>query len=93
MLRRDLIPLLLDHPRTLTQIAAELDCPPREAAGDLRHLMKSLRHSEYEAVITPARCRKCDFEFGADKLLRPSRCPKCRTTWLAEPRIMLRQKP
>jgi predicted Zn-ribbon and HTH transcriptional regulator len=45
---------------------------------------------EYAAAISPAQCRKCRFEFGTDKLRKPSRCPKCKSTWLTEPLIQIR---
>ena len=55
--------------------------------SDLQHLLKSLKHTEYTATITPALCRKCGFEFSPDKLRKPSRCPTCHSTWLTEPGI------
>jgi SHS2 domain-containing protein/predicted Zn-ribbon and HTH transcriptional regulator len=90
--RRDLIPLLLDQPRTLTQLAREVRSTPRDLAGDLAHLLRSLAHTEFAAEITPARCRKCGFTFDPDKLLKPAKCPQCRGTWIAEPRIALRRR-
>lgn len=92
MRRRDLIPLLLDQPRTLSQLAREVRSTPRDLAGDLAHLLRSLAHSEFVAEITPARCRKCGFTFGSDKLLKPARCPRCRGTWIAEPHLALRRR-
>jgi len=92
MLRRDLIDLLLDHPQSIPQIARELRVPFNTVKDDLEHLFKSLKHTEYVAVVAPARCRSCGFEFGRDKLAKPSRCPKCHATWLAEPRISIQRK-
>jgi hypothetical protein len=90
MRRRDLIPHLLDRSWSLTQLARELRCPPREVADDLEHLFRSLVHTEYAPAITPARCRKCGFTFGPEKLLKPSKCPQCHGTWIAEARIGVR---
>jgi hypothetical protein len=92
MFRRDLIDLLLDHPQSIQQLARELRLPCHAVKDDLEHLFKSLKHTEYDAVVAPARCRKCGFEFARDKLAKPSRCPKCRSTWLTEPRISIERK-
>ena len=92
MLRRDLIDLLLDHPMSIQQMARELGMPINAVKDDLGHLFKSLKHTEYTAVVAPARCRKCGFDFARDKLAKPSKCPKCHSTWLTEPRISIRRK-
>jgi predicted Zn-ribbon and HTH transcriptional regulator len=89
MFRKDLIPLLLDHPLSVGEIAALMDEHPRDVASDLEHLLKSLRHEPYRAVITPARCRKCGFTFREHKLRRPGRCPKCRESHIDEALIMI----
>lgn len=87
MSRRDLIPLLAGQPLTLRQLAQQLRLKPAEVEDDLRHLAKSLVHGEWRLLIVPARCRKCGFEFGPDKLHKPSKCPECQATWLNEPEI------
>lgn len=92
MRRRDLIPLLQERAWTPSQLAREVRCPPRDLADDLAHLLRSLPHTGYVADITPARCRKCGFTFGPDKLLKPGKCPQCRSTWIAEPRIAVRPR-
>ena len=95
MLRRDLIQLLLDKLITVPQLARELGLPPKDVASDFKHLIRSLKHTEFEPVIVPAECRKCGFEFSEDKLLKPSKCPKCAGTWIYPPQIGVRvaQKP
>jgi len=85
MFRRSLIPLLLDHPMSLSQIARAVGELPKEVSDALVHLSKSLKHTEYDFVIDPAECRRCGFEFRTDKFTRPSKCPKCKGTWIAEP--------
>ncbi|MCP5517606.1 MAG: transcriptional regulator [Verrucomicrobiales bacterium] len=93
MRRRDFIPLLLDRPKTLSQLARETRLKPGEVAEDIEHLLRSLRHLPFRAEWTPARCRKCGFEFDARKLGRPSRCPECRGTWIAEACLCVREQP
>ena len=92
MFRKDLIPLLLDSALSVSQVARLVGETPRDIEADLLHLLKSLKHTEYLAVIEPARCRKCGFEFDASKLAKPSKCPNCRSTWILEPRVALRAK-
>jgi predicted Zn-ribbon and HTH transcriptional regulator len=93
MFRRDLIALLLNRPMSLTQIAREMGESPKEIGDALRHLVRSLRHTEQELRVDPAECRRCGFEFRTDKFSRPSKCPQCRGTWIAEPLFSVRLKP
>ena len=92
MFRKDLVPLLLNNAMTVTQIAQRVGETPGQIASDLHHLFRSLKHTEYGAVVEPSCCRDCGFEFSGEKLKKPSKCPKCRGTWLSEPRIRVEQK-
>jgi predicted Zn-ribbon and HTH transcriptional regulator len=89
MFRKELIDLLLDNPMTVSQIARSVKESPGQIADDLQHLVRSLKHTDYKAVVEPARCRACGFEFSADKMTKPSKCPACRSTWLEEPRVAI----
>jgi len=91
MFRKHLIKLLLENPMSLRQIARMEDELPDRIADDLNHLFRSLKHTDYEAVIEPARCRACGFEFSETKLNKPSKCPKCHSTWVLEPKIGIKQ--
>jgi transcriptional regulator len=92
MFRKDLVPMLLNHPMTVNEIARFVEQTGKDTTDDLEHFLLSLKHTEYRAVVEPATCRKCGFEFGADKLRKPSKCPKCKGTWLTEPRISLARR-
>lgn len=92
MFRKDLIPLLLDNPMSVAQIARLVRETPRDIENDLLHLLKSLKHTEYTSAIEPARCRKCGFEFDTRTLAKPSKCPECKATWILEPRVTLQRK-
>jgi predicted Zn-ribbon and HTH transcriptional regulator len=87
MFRKELMAMLLGNPMSVTQIARIVGEHPSQVADDLRHLVRSLKHSEYRAIIEPARCRACGFEFSEEKLNKPSKCPECQSTWVLEPRI------
>jgi transcriptional regulator len=91
--RRDLIPLLLDNAMSLSQIARAVGESPKDVTQALTHLSKSLKHTEYDFMVEPAECRRCGFEFGPDKLNRPSKCPKCKGTWIAEPFFLVKARP
>ena len=92
MFRKDLIPMLLNCPMTVNEISRFVEQTGKETTEDLQHLLQSLKHTEYVPVIEPARCKKCGFEFGPDKLRKPSKCPKCKATWITEPRIQLKER-
>ncbi len=89
MFRKDLIELLRNRALTVSEIARHAGETPAQVANDLEHFLRSLKHTDYRAVLTPARCRQCDFEFESRKLTKPSKCPRCRSTWLAEPRLAI----
>lgn len=92
MFRKDLIDILLGNPLTVSQIARLVDESPSRVADDLNHLFRSLKHTEYKAVIEPAQCRACGFEFSQVKLTKPSKCPECKSTWIQEPKIEIASK-
>ena len=92
MFRKDLIDLLLGNAMTVNQIARAVDEPPKRIIDDLNHILRSLKHTEYRAIIEPARCRACGFEFSEWKLNKPPKCPECHSTWLQEPRIGIERK-
>jgi len=92
MFRKNLIDMLLGNPMTVSQIARLVDESPARVADDLNHLFRSLKHTEYKAIVEPARCRTCGFEFSKQKLPKPSKCPECHSTWVLEPRIGIESK-
>ena len=92
MFRRDLIDILRGNPMTVNQIARLVDESPSGVADDLNHLLRSLKHTDYKAVVEPARCRACGFQFSEKKLTKPSKCPECKSTWVQEPKIGIESK-
>ncbi len=92
MFRKDLIDLLLGNPMSITQVARAVEESPGQVADDLKHLLRSLKHTNYRAVVSPAHCRTCGFEFSGEKLTKPSKCPDCHSTWVQEPKISIQQK-
>jgi predicted Zn-ribbon and HTH transcriptional regulator len=92
MYRKDLMRLLLERPWTLGELARHLEEDARRLEDDVQHLLRSLRRGDTKVRIEPAECRKCQFQFRADSLLKPSKCPKCRGTWIFEARLSLHAK-
>jgi predicted Zn-ribbon and HTH transcriptional regulator len=89
MFRKDLLQMLLDDAMTVKQISRAVGQKDSTTVSDLEHLFKSLKHQGYRALIEPSVCRKCEFTFGSEKLSKPSKCPKCKSVWLTEPRIQV----
>jgi len=92
MFRKNLIEILRGNPMTVDQIARLVDESPGRVADDLNHLLRSLKHTEYKAVVDPARCRSCGFEFSEEKLTKPSKCPECHSTWVLDSKIAIESK-
>jgi len=92
MYRKDLIPLLLEHPRSVAELSYLLDETHKEMEQDLHHFLKSLKWMPYYAVIEPAKCRHCGFVFHHDKLHKPGKCPQCKGTWISEPKIRIEEE-
>ena len=84
--RKQLIDVL-SEPRSVSSLARELGLPRRDVEEDLRHAIRSARAAGHQVTIEPARCKACGFTFSEDKLVKPGKCPACRSTWLFEPMI------
>jgi hypothetical protein len=89
-LRRQLIELLSDAPRSVSSIAREMSLHRGDAEEDLRHALKSAIAAGHRVEVVPARCKDCGFVFGEDRLTKPGRCPSCKGSRLFEPQICLR---
>jgi predicted Zn-ribbon and HTH transcriptional regulator len=75
------------------ELRRELEAPARVLEEDLRHVERSLRRGSERLRIEPARCRSCGFVFSqraARHLHAPSRCPRCRSERIADPRFHIR---
>ncbi len=91
MFRRELLEWLRNKPYTLSELALRFECKPRDVEEDLRHLERSLGRQGLRLVVDPARCRHCGFTFSKHKLRKPGKCPRCRHTWIEEPRVWVDQ--
>jgi len=85
--RRHLLDLLSSEPRSISSLARELGTTRGAIEEDLQHALRSASAAGHHIEVIPARCKACDFVFGADKLTKPGRCPSCKGTRLFEPMI------
>lgn len=85
--RKQLIELLSYEPRSVSSLAREMGISRRDMEEDLRHALRSAAAAGYQVEVLPARCKACGFEFGMEKLSKPSRCPSCKGTRLFEAMI------
>jgi transcriptional regulator len=87
--RRDLVKILSIEPRSVSSVARELGLPRGDAEDHLRHAIRSAEAAGHTIIIEPARCRRCAFVFGGEKLSKPGKCPECRGTRLYEAQIRI----
>lgn len=89
-LRQRIVELLGEGEWGFEELRRELEAPPRTLEDDLRHVERSLRRGAARLRIEPARCLSCGFVFrerAARHLHAPSRCPRCRSERIADPRF------
>lgn len=66
----------------------------RQVEDHLGHIVKSVAHDRsLRFVLEPPACTECDFIFRErSRITRPSRCPKCRSEAISEPRYSIERK-
>ena len=86
--------LLTITPLTARRIAEVVGIPERQVEEHLRHIVQSVtRDQRVRFVLEPAACKACDFIFRErHRITRPSRCPKCRSEAISEPRYSIESK-
>lgn len=89
MFRKDLIEILENNPLSIAEISALTEEKFTTIESDLQHLAKSLKHMNYKLVVHAAQCRNCGFKFDEHKLLRPGKCPVCKSRDIDEPLIAI----
>ena len=81
--RQDGLGLVQDTPREEVKIKGK----------HLPHIARSSASQGKTLVVTPARCLKCGFVFeGRRRFTRPSRCPRCRETYMQSPTYTIRNR-
>ena len=92
--RRRILSLLEEGPRTAREISAAVHIPEREVEGHLVHLRKTLRAGGRRLAQAPAECLGCGFVFRKrDRPKGPGRCPVCREEFISEPSFRVEIRP
>jgi len=90
--RQRIIKLLEERDYSPSELAVALELRGRGAKKtvleDLKAIQKTLKREGKMLLIRPSECRKCGFVFRPEINI-PSRCPKCRSEWIEEPRFKI----
>jgi len=85
--RQDMVDLITACPRTPREFAEWTGLRVRDVLDHLEHIRRSQKKSFH---IEPAECGKCGFVFrDRQRINTPSRCPKCRSEQISEPRFSI----
>jgi len=88
-LRRQLIDLLSDAPRSASSIARDMGLRRGDVEEELHHALRSAAAAGHRLEVVPAKCKDCGFVFGEERLTKPGRCPSCKGSRLFEPQIRI----
>ncbi len=94
--RQRIVQLLTGTERSFEELRRELGLPARRVEDELQHVARSVRRTRGEPrklAVDPARCLECGFVFrerAPTRFTSPSRCPRCKSERIAEPRLTLR---
>lgn len=84
--RQRIAELIAEGSWTLNDLSAEVHLPVKEVLQHLIHVRKSVR-PPLRFVLEPASCLNCGFVFKDRRRLNaPSKCPKCRSSHIQDPR-------
>ncbi|RLG79778.1 MAG: transcriptional regulator [Thermoprotei archaeon] len=97
-LREKIVDILIkaEEPLSVSQIASLLGLSSREERTiytALTHIAKSVRRKskgKLQLVMIPPVCKKCGYVFKhLDKPRRPSKCPRCKSERIEEPKFKI----
>lgn len=86
-------------PLTVDEIASMLnyEVSPKDIYEHLAHVAKTVRAKSGGRkllIMEPPTCRKCGYVFkDLEKPKKPSRCPRCKSEWIAPPRFIVIENP
>ncbi len=97
-LREKITELLLksNEPLSVSEIASYLGIDQRNKRiiyDALQHIAKTIRrksHHRQQLVMIPPMCKNCGYVFkDLDKPRKPSKCPRCKSERITEPRFKI----
>lgn len=93
--RERIISLLEDRDYSPSELARALDLRGKGSVKvileDLKAIQKIVKREGKVLLIKPAECRNCGFVFKPE-IKVPSRCPRCKSEWIEEPRFKIERK-
>ncbi|WP_461864820.1 transcriptional regulator [Thermococcus sp.] len=93
--RQKIINLLEERDYSISELAVMLEMRGKGSkkiiVDDLKAIAKTLKREGKVLLVQPAVCRKCGFVFSPD-IHVPSKCPKCKSSWIEEPRFKISQR-
>ncbi|WP_461866992.1 transcriptional regulator [Thermococcus sp.] len=93
--RQRIINLLEERDYSVSELAVILEMRGKGSKKviieDLKAIAKTLKREGKVLLVQPAVCRKCGFVFSPDIRL-PSKCPRCKSNWIEEPRFKISQR-
>lgn len=82
-IRKGIIAIIERDEHSAKDISAEIGIREKDVYDHLDHIRKS-RGKAF--IVTPARCKKCNFIFEKrEKLKKPSKCPICHNQTIKAP--------
>jgi predicted Zn-ribbon and HTH transcriptional regulator len=86
--------LLFITPLSARRIAEIVGISERQVEDHLRHIVKTVAQDRtLKFVLDPSACKDCDFVFrDRHRLTRPSRCPRCHSEAITEPRYSIEHR-
>jgi hypothetical protein len=89
-IRQALTDVLHREAHSAHELSRLVGIPEKAVADHLDHLARSLPAHGERLLFPPPECLTCGFAFpDRRRLTRPSRCPRCRGTHLAEPMFQI----
>jgi hypothetical protein len=85
-LRQQIMAQLAASEMSAAELAATLRIKEKEVCEHLAHISRSLSAAGKRLKVRPSACRKCGYIFTDRKRFTcPSRCPRCKSTYLDAP--------
>ncbi len=84
-----IIELLKEKYYSVSELSKELQIENKKVIIEyLRKIERIAKRKGWKFEIAPARCKKCGYVFKKEIKI-PSRCPKCKSYWIDEPKFYL----
>ncbi|MCC7201088.1 MAG: transcriptional regulator [Nitrospirae bacterium] len=93
-IRKQMIAILEGRTLSAREISGIVKIGEKEVYEHLEHIQRASRTNNYQLIVTPAECKKCDFVFRKrDRLKKPGKCPVCHSEAITGPLFSIRSNP